>query len=201
MTTGYIENPVAYENAIKRNIIGNAKKTWRRNTERSFEIEGALVDGIIYNSYGDFIGYTEDFMGSMARSFDVYGKLSEKQCQAILKGIDARIARKAEWADKQALLNAQRTHIGAIGEKMNFTVTLKKIVTWTSAFGLQFLYIMEDANQNIIIYKGKSEVIEYNEHGQNNLEGDILKFTATIKEHGVRDGVKQTVIQRPKLAK
>lgn len=201
MTTGYIENPVAYENAIKRNIIGNAKKTWRANTERSFEIEGALIDGIIHNSYGNFMGYTDDFMGSMAQAFDKYGKLSEKQCQAILKGIDARIARKAEWSSKKALLDAKRYHVGVIGEKMTFTLTIKKIVSWESSFGTQYLYIMEDAEQNIVIYKGNSAVIAWSVEGFVNEEGATITFVATVKEHGVRNEVKQTVIQRPTKVK
>jgi hypothetical protein len=197
MTNAYIENPVAYENAIKRNIIANAQKTWRANTERSNEIEGALVDGILYNSHGDFMGYADDFMGSMARSFYVYGKLSEKQCQAILKGIDTRSARKAEWSCQKALLDAKRNHVGVIGEKMTLTLTIKKIVSWESSFGTQYLYIMEDAEQNIVIYKGNSAVIAWNANGFVNEEGATITFVATIKEHGVRNEVKQTVIQRP----
>jgi hypothetical protein len=101
-----IENPVAYENAVKRNIIANANKTWYAKTPRASEIDEALNAGRTHNAYGNISGYVEGFIGSMAEAYDKYGKLTEKQSQAILKGIDATIARKAEWADKEAALNA-----------------------------------------------------------------------------------------------
>ena len=188
-----IENPVAYENAIKRNIIANAQKTWRANIERASEIESALIAGISYNDRGDFKGYNDDFMGSMAKAFYTYGKLSPKQSEAILKGIDARIARKAEWADKKAVIDAKREHIGTVGEKLTITLKVVHIVEFETAFGINYIYICEDENQNTIIYKGKSVAMPN--------KGETVTVIATIKEHGVRDGVKQTVIQRPKKAK
>ena len=197
-TQAIIQNPVAYENAIKHRIIANAQKTWRAKTERADEIEGALVDGIINNDYGNFMGYSDDFMGSMAKSFYVFGKLSEKQCQAILKGIDARIARKAEWADKKAVLDANREHIGTIGQKITLTLTIAHIVVLEGTFGTTYIYIMEDADKNIVIYKGNSSIVAWTPEGSVRSKGDSLTITATVKEHGVRDGVKQTVIQRPK---
>jgi hypothetical protein len=193
-----IENPVAYENAIKRNIIANAQKTWRANTDRADEIESALNVGVMLNDRGGIKGYTEDFMGSMAKSFYVFGKLSEKQCQAILKGIDARAMRKAEWADKKAVLNANREHLGTIGQKITLTLTIAHIVVLEGTFGTTFIYIMEDADKNIVIYKGNSSIVAWTPEGSVRSKGDSLTITATVKEHGVRDGVKQTVIQRPK---
>jgi hypothetical protein len=185
-----IENPVAYHNAVKSYIIGNAQKTWRANTERSGEIESALTIGIVYNDYGDFMGYGDDFMGKMAESFYTYGKLSPKQCEAILKGIDARAARRAEWADKKAAIDAKREHIGTVGEKITLTLKVVHVVVFDSAFGTVYINICEDDNNNTIIYKGKAKGFPE--------KGETATVIATIKEHGVRDGVKQTIIQRPK---
>ena len=193
-----IENPVAYENAIKRNILANAQKTWKANTERAEEIEFAINAGRMYNGYGSVSGYEESFMGSMAQAFDKYGKLSEKQCQAILKGIDARIARKAEWADKKAVLDAKREHIGTIGQKITLTLTIAHIVVLEGTFGTTYIYIMEDADKNTVIYKGNSSIVAWTPEGSVRSKGDFLTISASVKEHGVRDGVKQTVIQRPK---
>jgi hypothetical protein len=200
-TQAIIENPVAYENAIKRRIIANAQKTWHAKTERAEEIQDELNYGRKYGEYGRILGYEEGFMGSMAQAFDKYGKLSEKQSQAILKNVDGRIACKAEWSSKKALLDAKRTHVGEIGQKMTFTLTIKKIVSWESCFGTQFLYIMEDAEQNIVIYKGNSAVIAWSVEGFAHEEGATITFVATVKEHGVRNEVKQTVIQRPTKVK
>jgi len=191
-----IENEAAYNAAIKRNILANAQKTWRKNTERSEEIEAVLEDGRLYD-HGR-VSYAEGFMGSMARAYDTFGKLTPNQSAAILKGIDARAARKAEWADKQAALNASRTHIGEIGQKLTLELTLKKVIKIEGmAFsrydnGLTFIFIFEDAEQNVVIYKGRSSALMDLD------EGSVVSLIATIKDHGVRNGVKQTIIQRPK---
>jgi hypothetical protein len=186
-----IENPVAYHNAVKRNIIANAQKTWRANTERAGEIESALTAGIIYNSYGDFMGYGDDFIGKMAESFYKWGKLSPKQCEAILKGIDARAARKAEWADKKAAIDATRQHIGTVGEKITMTIKVVHVVILEGSYGTIYINICEDADNNTIIYKGNAKGFPE--------KGETATIIATVKEHGVREGVKQTVIQRPKV--
>jgi len=187
-----IENPVAYENAVKSYIIANAQKTWRANTERAGEIESALIAGIVYNDRGNFKGHTDDFMGSMANAFYTYGKLSPKQCEAILKGIDARAARKAEWADKKAAIDATRAFVGTVGEKITITLKVVHIVELDGSFGTIYINICEDADNNTIIYKGNAKGFPE--------KGETATITATVKEHGVRNGVKQTVIQRPKLA-
>ena len=191
MSTAHIENPVAYENAVKRYIIGNAQKTWRKITPRADEIESALVVGIVYTDRGDFKGYTEDFMGKMAYSFYFFGKLSPKQCEAILKGIDARAARRAEWADKKAAVDATREHIGTVGEKITITIKVVHVVELDGGFGPSYINICEDADNNTIIYKGNAKGFPE--------KGETATITATVKDHGVRNGVKQTVIQRPKV--
>ena len=190
-----IENPAAYEAAIHRNIIFNAQKTWAKNTPRFEEIQNAL------NAGRDGQNYEESFIGSLAKAFDSYGKLSEKQSAAILKGIDARQAKKAEWASKDAELNAQREFLGVVGEKVTLTLTIKKVIVWDSNFGTQYLYILEDANQNVVIYKGNAKVFYTDESGEYRKLGSTVTVIATVKEHGVRNEVKQTVIQRPKLSK
>jgi hypothetical protein len=194
-----IENPVAYEKAVKSYIIANAQKTWRTKTERASEIESSLVVGIVCNDRGDFAGYTDDFMGSMAKSFYKYGKLSPKQCEAILKGIDARAARKAEWADKKAALDADRQHVGTVGDKITLTLTIGHIVVLDGAYDTSYIYIMEDADKNIVIYRGNSNAVGWTPEGTVRSKGDTFTIIATVKDHGVRNGVKQTVIQRPKI--
>ena len=196
-----IENPVAYHNAVKRNIIANANKTWYAKTERASEIDEALNAGRTHSDYGSTSGYVDGFMGSMAEAYDKYGKLSEKQCAAILKGIDAKAARKAEWADKEAALNASRTHLGEVGAKIALTLTICHIVVLDGAYGTSYIYIMEDADKNVVIYKGNSDVVAWTPEGTVRSKGDTLTITATVKDHGVRNGVKQTVIQRPKAVK
>ena len=193
-----IENEQAYYAAAKRNIIFNAQKTFRRTHEDAQAIEDAIGNGRVFDDRGVFQSYTDDFMGSMARAFDTYGKLTENQVAAIRKGIAARAARKAEWADKEAALNANRQHLGEVGKKITLTLTIRHIVVLDGIYGTSFIYIMEDADKNVVIYKGKSDVIGYTPEGSVREKGDTFTVIATVKEHGVRDGVKQTIIQRPK---
>jgi len=48
--------------------------------------------------------------------------------------------------------------------------------------------------ENVVIYKGNSAVVAWTPDGACRVKGDKLTITATVKEHGVRNGVKQTVI-------
>jgi hypothetical protein len=186
-----IENQQAWEAGRKRNILMNARKTWLANTPRALEILDAVEAGRDYDNMGR-TSYKEGFMGNMAFALDTYGKLTPKQSEAVLKGIDARAARKAEWADKKAALDATRQHIGTVGEKVTVTLTTMHIVVLDGIYGTNYIFICEDADQNVIIYKGKSDYFPN--------KGETATITATVKEHGVRDGVKQTIIQRPKKA-
>jgi hypothetical protein len=195
-----VEHQAAWEAGRKRNILANARKTWLENTPRALEILDAAEDGRVYNDYGN-VSYKEGFMGSMASALDTFGKLSPKQSEAVIKGIDARAARKAEWADKKVALDANRQHLGTVGEKINLTLTIGHIVVLHGMYGTSYIYIMEDADKNTVIYKGNSTVVGWTPEGQPRGKGDTLTITATIKEHGVREGVKQTIIQRPKASK
>jgi hypothetical protein len=185
-----IEHKAAWEAGRKRNILMNARKTWLANTPRAHEILDAADAGRDYDNNGNE-SYKEGFMGSMAQALDTFGKLSPKQCEAILKGIDARAAKKAEWASEKAALDAKRAHIGAIGQKVTLTLTTVHIIVLDGMYGTNYIHICEDADQNVVIYKGKSFDFP--------AKGHTATMTATVKDHGVRDGVKQTVIQRPKI--
>ena len=52
------------------------------------------------------------------------------------------------------------------------------------------LNLVRDQAGNLLVYKGLSDI------GQ---QGETVTLKATVKEHNIRDGVQQTVIQRPKV--
>lgn len=185
-----IDNPVAYANATKARILANANKTFCKTYEDFAEIENFLSAGRIYDDEGNFKCFKEGFVGSLASAYDTYGKLSEKQVEAVRKCIIANIARKAEWVSKQALLDATREHIGSVGEKVILNLTCVHVVALDGNYGTTYINICEDSDKNIIIYKGSATGFP--------CKGETANVKATIKEHGVRNGVKQTVIQRPK---
>jgi len=186
-----IDNPVAYEKATKARIIANANKTFYKTFSDASDIESFLAAGRTYDDKGNFKFYKEGFVGSLACAFDSYGKLSEKQVEAVRKCILANIARKAEWACKKAELDAKREYVGTVGEKITITLTCVYVVVIDGVYGTNYINICEDANKNIVIYKGYANGFP--------CKGETATIKATIKELGVRNGVKQTVIQRPKV--
>jgi hypothetical protein len=199
LDSGEIMYPAAYAAATKNRIIANARKTWLANTPRAHEILDATEAGRDYDN--GRMTYKEGFMGSMASALDTYGKLTPNQSAAILKGVDARAARKAEWANEKAVLDAKRTHVGTVGQKVTLTLTIAHVVVLNGMYGTTYIHIMEDADKTVVIYKGNSTAVGWTPEGQPRGKGDTFTVTATVKEHGVRDGVKQTVIQRPTVPK
>ena len=192
ITGAVIYNEGAYNAATHNYILQNARKTFCRTYPDAEAIIDWCVSFKIYDD-GDFVGYKDGFGGSLAKALDSYGKLSEKQVEAVRKILADRAARKAEWADKEAAINANRQHLGEVGKKVTLVLTVKHIVFLDGAYGTTYIHICEDENHNVVIYKGNASGFPDN--------GETATIVATVKEHGVREGVKQTVIQRPKLAK
>jgi hypothetical protein len=190
--TAPIEHPAQYAAVTRQRIIANAKITFCRTYPDANQII-EWVESFKEYDYSGIISYPANFGGSLSRAFDTYGKLTEGQVNAVRKIMATQAARKAEWASKEAALNANREHIGVVGQKVTITLTVKHIVELESIYGANYIHICEDAFHNVIIYKGKSESFPR--------KGETATVVATVKEHGVRDGVKQTIIQRPKLAK
>lgn len=201
LDAGGILHPGAYDAAIKRNIMHNARKTYMRNTPDFYEIFDFLMAREARDARGNLIE-GDTFLSKMAYSLDTYGKLTENQTNAVRRSMAQAAERKAEWADKKAALNANRVHLGEVGAKLTVTLTIAHVVILESMYGTSYLYICEDADQNVVIYKGNAAAFVFKADGDGlRGKGDTLTVTATVKEHGVRDGVKQTVIQRPTVTK
>ena len=97
--------------------------------------------------------------------------------------VEAEIAKRAQ--------NAASGHLGAIGDKLTMTIAVERIIVLESKFyGTNYITIARDEQGNIISYKGLTDIGN---------KGDTLTIKATVKEHTVYKGVKQTVIQRPKV--
>ncbi len=190
-----IHNEQAYYAAVNRHILANARKTFIATHPDAEAILEFIAAG--RTEEGRFRTYAAGFVGSLAKAFDDFGKLTPKQVEAVRKMIADRAARKAEWANKQAALNATRQHLGTVGEKITLTLTIKKIIDLESLYGWTALCICEDEAQNVVIYKGKSKAFDID---RDNPDNRTITITAIVAAHGVRDGVKQTIIQRPKAA-
>lgn len=86
---------------------------------------------------------------------------------------------------------ARSEHIGAVGDRITVkTATAKLLTSWENAYGVTYLYKFTDERGNVFIW--------YASRGIEVKDGMTLK--GTVKDHNVRDGVKQTVITRCKAA-
>lgn len=100
-------------------------------------------------------------------------------------------------ADREAETERQRSseYIGEVGQRMTFDIAEMTLVThWTRTVGYYreattYLYKFITTDGNVLVWFASTTIKE-----------DTKKITATIKEHSERDGIKQTVITRTKIA-
>jgi hypothetical protein len=218
-TSSFIENEAAYEAAIHRNIVNNAKKTWRKNNADTCEaIEAFISSGRHESSHG--YTYDDNFVGSLAKAFDTYGKLSDKQCQAVVSSIAKREEKRQAWVKAVEEQKARSEFLGVASEKAQATLTVEKklqIENNSSFYGQRDttdIYLMRDENGNRIIYKTQaylslpcpegetSNWLDKNgQYVRDVIEGDVFKAKFTIKAHQEYKGEKQTVVLRLKIIK
>jgi len=120
---------------------------------------------------------------------------------------ERRLERQREWCEAHghgritfAELDAQRAaqseHVGALGERRDFAATVEFVTGWDGPWGYTRLYGFRDDGGNALVYRsghalryaGDSELVE---------RGHRVRFTATVKEHSVRKGERQTRVARP----
>ena len=124
-----------------------------------------------------------DFLLSMIERIGYWGTLSGKQTEAA-ESCFAVIDRT-----EAARINSQ--HIGEVGDKVTLTITVERIVVLKSEFyGDNYITIATDEQGNTIVYKGRTDI---------GGKGDTCTIKASVKDHTEYNGVKQTLIQRPKV--
>jgi len=154
-------------------------------TEKCREIVHPAVRGMFKGGFGDMLL-------QMQFALDEWGSLTPRQTEIVANALARSESRVAEWAEKRAaeqaaLANSQ--HIGVVGERREFTLTVDRVFSFENAYGVSYINICHDADNNVVVYKG-SKGWE---------RGETLRVKATVKEHSVRDDVAQTLIQRPTI--
>lgn len=141
--------------------------------------ELAEIDG-----WGGILGDIKD----KARKYD----LSPAQIALVAKLVaEDKAYAIAKAAQVEA--DAHLVHVGTVGEKITITGTVKVAKAIDTQFGLSRLLIVADADGNLIKAFTTAQFVWDVE------VGDELTLTVTVKAHEVYEGVKQTVITRPKL--
>ena len=209
---GDIDHPAAYEAAIRARIKANASKTRRKNWFAAHPDAQRLWDWLYghgdfedkYNEWGDLVKsnplrngiFSGDFgkvLLEMREALEEWGGLTDKQTDLVRRALvraEERVAKAAQRREERiAADRAGSRHVGAVGERREFTLTVGKVFSFEGTYGITYINICKDADGNVIVYKGSNGFEE----------GETLTVKATVKAHDERDGVAQTLIARPKV--
>ena len=129
------------------------------------------------------------FAQSMIDAVNIYGSLTDNQLAAAVKMVERRKAQEAERREQNLKLAEQSNHVGTVGERREFVLSIDRLFGFNGHFGYTYGNIMHDSDGNVFVYFG-------NKLGE---QGQAVRGKATIKRHDERDGVKQTVLSRPKM--
>ena len=125
---------------------------------------------------------TNDFLRDMAYNLANWGNLTARQLEAVESAFAV--------IDRTEAARANSQHLGAVGDKVTLTITVERVIVLESQFGTNYITIARDEQGNAVTYKGRTDIGN---------KGDVNTIKASVKEHTVYNGIKQTVVQRPKL--
>lgn len=146
------------------------------------------------NSYNSFIHNVKNLLEEdSVLENDIHTITSAMSFYTAIKLTEIERAKKEE-------VTSNSKHIGIIGEKTAFKLTVVSTRYIDSGFGISTIYNMVDSLGNIIVKFGtinaRFVVNKDVESGYVVKEGDVLEFTADIKGHNDFRGTKQTNIGR-----
>jgi len=165
-----------------------ARKAWideqhaARAIERAAATEAWRKENSALAARLDAYTGENDFLRSMIERLGYWGTLSEKQTEAT-ESCFATI-------DRKEATRLTSEYIGNVGDKVTLTITIDRIVKIEGYYGTNYINIARDEQGNVLTYKGLTDI---------GLKGETKTIKASVKEHTLYDGVKQTIIQRPKV--
>lgn len=142
---------------------------------------------------GMFTGDFGAFLMELRDNLTEYGKLTTKQLNVVRKALARKEAWVAEAKKKRDAATARdkgSEFVGELKERREWTLTIRKVMTFDGEWGITYINLMNDDQGNVIVGKGTKRFGE---------EGSTVNVVATIVRHNTRDGVKQTFINRPKF--
>jgi hypothetical protein len=166
----------AYYGAIDAYRMENARKSrqakWLSEADHS-----ALVD-FMSNSSNEFV---QKLFGNYMQ----WGGLTENQCVLVRNAME----KQAQWKAAKEAKGLLSQHVGTVGKRQDFSLSVTFMTGYESTFGYVNVIGFIDDNNNVYVYKGSTR--------PECSKGDNISFKATIKEHSVRENVKQTILSRP----
>lgn len=130
------------------------------------------------------------FFDKIHLSIMEYGAPTQGQADAVRRIMAQDAEKKAKWAEK----DAASQHIGAIKDKIEVEAVVTFQTSFENSFGFTTITGFRSGD-NVIIHKGTNPL-----HREIK-KGDRVTLKATIKDHAERNGVKQTIVIRPKATK
>lgn len=131
------------------------------------------------NNYDVYANYSPNRYVTLKKETIDYRRTLKSEAQSIVNNYFASI----EEANKQ---KSKSQHIGTLGKRETFTLTIKKIKT-----GYDYTKIIAiDENENEIFFYDKNYNLEVNQS---------IEVTGTPTKHTESLGVKQTYINRTKI--
>lgn len=95
---------------------------------------------------------------------------------------------KVKRALKSVMPPSKSEYVGTVGERLrNITAVLKSTKTYTSRYGLGYIYSFF-INENELIWFTQKEI--------NIEDGTVINLTATVKQHSEYGDRKQTILSR-----
>jgi hypothetical protein len=152
---------------------------------RKYAAERAEKEAAYRAQHADFLakiatlctGNGSDFWDRMAADLLMaFRSPSERQIALV----DAEIAKRQQ--------NATSAYIGALSDRIEIVGKIERVITTESFYGIKHINIIRCNDGNVVLYRG------------NYLGGkdDSVHIMATVAEHTEYNGVKQTIVQRPK---
>lgn len=183
-----IHDEARWEAGRQRNIRFNARKGREARWFAEDSTRGDVVAFLVAFGTDDEGMSKSTFIGKMHAGFEEWGSLTAGQEAAVRKIMADRAEKDAQRKTERAEQAAKSNHVGTIGERRTFRLSVTFVTSFESQFGTTHIHVMADPDGNIVVHKGTALGVK---------KGDEVSLKATIKDHGVRDGAKQTIIARP----
>jgi hypothetical protein len=178
-----------FQSARKQIAKDKAFSTGKAKAQSVLEDRGADQRAwMIYSATArDDFQFEERTIADLVGKLVAYGSLSDKQW-AFMDRLFAQIDGRSAKAAERAVEASTSQWIGTIGERITIEGTISFTTSYDTAYGTTYVTGIKDAAGNVYIQKGVPL----------GRRDDEVTIKATVKDHSEREGVKQTIITRPK---
>lgn len=161
-------------------------------TDKCRQVAHPVIASAYFGTGGEIVKKMRDALMN-------WGSLTPKQTDLVRSMItraEAKVAtREQDRAAKLAADQAGSQHLGTVGERTVFTLTVERILSFETQFGLTHINLCRAQDSSVVVYKGSNRLVDIDAPLP-----ALVVCKATVKAHEYRDGVAQTIISRPKVS-